>query len=106
MTGFNLNDLGDAYFEEKMREHEKYEAKRRADFFTALGIEDDGRFSPVMTREEYAAFRKNRKEIEGSAPKGARTVEVYFEFLAYEDVSYHYCFNNGSIYVTTTYIGD
>lgn len=92
--------------EEAMTEYQKHEAKRRCLFFKAMEIEDDGRLNPCMTEAEFRSFDKPCKESKYNELKGKTTVEVYFRFEPYHDVSYVYCFEDDTVYESRLYIGD
>ena len=94
------------YSEETMTEYQKREAERRRLFFKAIGIEDDGRLCPVMTKEEFGSFDKPCKELKYNELKGKTTVEVYFKFEPYHDVSFVYCFEDDTVYESRFYIGE
>lgn len=102
------------YDEEITNELDKLEQEKREAFFEALGVPDDGRLNATMTREEFYEFTN---EAEGGTHKvvskwesedieGKRMVEIYFEFAAYFDYGYAYCFDNGLVYESSRYIGD
>lgn len=94
------------YIDEQAAFYNDIENNRRKDFFAALNKEDDGRLSPVMTDKEFASFKENHILKNDHAPKGTRCVEIYFRFLAYQDVSYVYCFDDDCVYKTESNIGD
>lgn len=94
------------YQEETMSEYQKREAKRRRLFFKAIEIEDDGRLNPCMTEAEFRAFDKPCKASKYNELKGKTTVEVYFKFEPYHDVSYVYCFEDDTVYESRLYIGE
>lgn len=98
-------------FEEMSAAYQQQEQERRRLFFEALGIEDDGRRNPCMTREEFVAFSKGRKWIDADKVpykelKSKARVEVFFEFEPYHDVSYTYCKEDDTIYESRFYIGE
>ena len=80
--------------------------ERRALFFTALGIPDDGRFSPVMTRDEFLAFDKKIEVEKYGSLRGKKYIQVYAECAPYHDISYSYCFDDDTVYESSFYIGD
>ena len=94
------------YSEETISEYQKIEAKRRCLFFKAIGIEDDARLNPCLTEEEFLSFNKPCKESKYNELKGKTTVEVYFRFEPYHDVSYVYCFEDDTVYESRLYIGE
>ena len=102
---FGYTDIN-AYFEACAQTVRDDEAQRRKEFFEALGKKDDGRLSPVMTREEFYTFIEDRHVTDDDLPENARCVEVFYEFLAYETVVYLYCFDDAAVYVNTYYVGD
>lgn len=83
---------------------------RRQDFFTVLGVADDGRRELYMTPEEFFDFCNQKEMVEESKNykrfKGKKCVQIYFKFEPYEDVSYSYCFDEDCIVVSRFYIGD
>lgn len=95
-------------FDEMDVTSQQQEQGRRRLFFEAMGIPDDGRLNPVMTRDEFLAFCKGKKtenEKYGSL-RGKKSVQVYFEFAPYHDVSYLYCFDDDTVYESRFYIGE
>lgn len=97
------------YEEEPKEAYEQREAKRRSEFFSVLGIEDDGRRCPVMTKDEYAEFEKNkpeRSDLTYKDLKGKKSVEIYFKFEPYHDVSYSYYPDFDCVIESRLYIGD
>lgn len=94
------------YSEEPKETYEQREAEKRCLFFKAIGKEDDGRRNPIMTRDEFYAFNKPRKESKSVDLNGKKWVEIYFTFEAYCDVSYRYCFDDDTVYEARSYIGD
>lgn len=86
--------------------YQKQEQERRRLFFEAMGIPDDGRLDPVMTRDEFIAFCKVKKteNEKYGYPNGKTCVDVYFEFAPYHDVSYSYCFDDDTVYESRFYI--
>lgn len=95
-------------FEETAAAYQQQEQERRRLFFEAMGIPDDGRLSPVMTRDEFIAFCKVKKteNEKYGYPSGKTCVEVYFEFAPYHDISYSYCFDDDTVYESRFYIGE
>lgn len=89
-------------------DYEKLQLDKRKKFFDALGIDDDGRLNPVMTRDEFVAFCKVKKteNEKYGYPSGKMCVEVYFEFAPYHDISYSYCFDDDTVYESRYYIGE
>lgn len=95
-------------FDEMAAAYQQQEQERRLLFFEAMGIPDDGRLSPVMTRDEFLAFCKGKKtenEKYGSLC-GKKSVQVYFEFAPYHDIDYSYCFDDDTVYESRFYIGE
>lgn len=97
--------------EKQAAERAKREAEERKKFFEVLGIEDDGRLSAVMTRDEFLAFKKGKvfkeeKRLPQAFQKDKNRVYIYFEFEPYEDVSYNYFPDENCIVVSRFYIGD
>ncbi len=95
----------------QIAERAKREAEERKRFFAVLGIEDDGRRSAVMTREEFLAFSKGKvSKEENRLPqaflKGKTGVYIYFEFEPYHDVSYTYYPEENCIVESRFYVGD
>lgn len=86
--------------------YQKQEQERRRLFFEAMGIPDDERLNPVMSREEFLEFRKPRKDLGWDTLKGKKSVQVYFEFEPFHDVNYVYCFDDDTVYESRFYIGD
>lgn len=89
-------------------DYEKLQLDKRKKFFDALGIDDDGRLNPVMTRDEFIAFCKVKKteNEKYGYPSEKTCVEVYFEFAPYYDISYSYCFDDDTVYESRYYIGE
>lgn len=81
-------------------------AEQRKLFFEVIGQQDDGRLNAGFDRAEFAKFREGKRTVDGAPPKGKRAVEIYFDFEAYQDVSYSYCLDDDTIYVSRSYIGD
>lgn len=71
-----------------------------------MGIPDDGRFNPMLSEAELAAFIREHPIKESAPPRGATTVEIYFDFAPYEDISYDYNFDDDTVYVSSYSIGD
>lgn len=92
--------------DESLSKYQKMQKKRRILFFKAIEKEDDGRLNPVMTSDEFAAFDKPCKEYKYGELKGKTTVELYFKFEPYHDVSFEYCFEDDTVYESRLYIGD
>lgn len=80
--------------------------ERRALFFEAMGIPDDGRLNPVMTRDEFLAFDKRIEDEKYGALHGKKCIQVYAECAPYHDVSYSYCFDDDIVYESGFYIGE
>ena len=80
----------------------------RKRFFEILGIEDDGRREPMMTRDEFYKFSEEKYIVRNQElfPKGKEFVIIYFEFSAYTDDTYSYCEETNTIYCDSFYIGD
>lgn len=91
---------------ETMTEYDRHEQERRRLFFEAMKIPDDGRLSPVMTRDEFFAFHKKVVDAKSDSLHGKKYVEVYFEFAPYHDISYLYCFDDDTVYESRFYIGE
>lgn len=89
-------------------DYEKLQLDKRKKFFDALGIDDDGRLNPLMTRDEFIAFCKVKKteNEKYDSLRGKKCVQVYFEFAPYHDISYSYCFDDDTVYENRFYIGD
>ena len=100
MFDFNEDEMAAAY--------QQQEQERRRLFFEAMGIPDDGRLNPVMTRDEFLAFckGKNTENETYVALRGKKYVQVYFEFEPYHDVNYVYCFDDDTVYESRYYIGE
>ena len=79
---------------------------RREMFFEALGIPDDGRSTPTMTKEEFRAFDKPVVDYSYSKLIGKRNVEIFSKFEPYHDVSFIYCFDDDTVYENRFYIGE
>ena len=92
--------------EQFVSEYEKQEKKRRILFFEALGIEDDGRLNPTMTRDEFLAFDKPCIDSRKANLRGKTLVEIYFTFAEYYDYGYDYCFEDDTVYERCLYVGD
>ena len=88
--------------------YQKQEQERRRLFFEAMGIPDDGRLNPLMTRDEFLAFCKGKKteNEKYDSMRGKKSVRVYFEFAPYHDIDYSYCFDDDTVYENRFYIGD
>ena len=84
----------------------KWADERRALFFAALGIPDDGRMNAIMTRDEFLAFDKRIEDEKYGSLRGKKCIKVYAEFAPYHDVSYSYCFDDDTVYESRFYIGD
>ena len=95
-------------FEEMAAAYQQQEQERRRLFFEALGIPDDGRLNPLMTRDEFFAFCKGKKteNEKYDSLRGKKSVRVYFEFAAYQDIDYSYCFDDDTVYENRFYISD
>lgn len=91
---------------ERAEEMEKMNWKQRALFFKAIGRIEDGRRNPIMTEEEFLKFDKPCKEYKHSELKDKTTVEIYFKFEPYHDVTYVYCFEDDTVYENRFYIGE
>lgn len=89
-------------------DYEKLQLDKRKKFFDALGIDDDGRLNPLMTRDEFIAFCKVKKteNEKYDSLRGKKFVQVYFEVAPYHDISYSYCFDDDTVYESRFYIGD
>lgn len=74
--------------------------------FELLDKEDDGRFYDTMSKEEFTAFMRDRECSNSSIPENRRTVTIRTECEPYHDVSYIYCFDNDTVYVSRYYIGE
>ena len=115
MAEFSLKEVMNfVHGEELMNELDKLEQERREMFFEALGIPDDGRLNPVMTRKE---FREFTNEAEGGThkvvsnwkeedTKDKKMVSIYGDFGAYVNYDYAYCFDDGLVYESSLYVGD
>ena len=88
--------------------YQKQEQERRRLFFEAMGIPDDGRLNPLMTRDEFLAFCKGKKteNEKYDSMRGKKSVRVYFEFAPYHDIDDSYCFDDDTVYENRFYIGD
>ena len=88
--------------------YQKQKQERRRLFFEAMGIPDDGRLNPLMTRDEFLAFCKGKKteNEKYDSMRGKKSVRVYFEFAPYHDIDYSYCFDDDTVYENRFYIGD
>ncbi len=95
-------------FEEMAAAYQQREQERRHLFFEAMGIPDDGRLNPMMTRDEFLAFckGKNTENEKYDSLRGKKYVQVYFELAPYHDISYSYCFDDDTVYESRFYIGD
>lgn len=95
-------------FEEMAAAYQQREQERRRLFFEAMGIPDDGRLNPLMTRDEFLAFCKGKKteNEKYDSLRGKKSVHVYFEFAPYHDIDYSYCFDDDTVYENRFYIGD
>lgn len=93
---------------ETVSEYDKRQQERRRLFFKAMGIADDGRLNPQMTRDEFLAFDKLRKDENKNWQylKDKTLVEIFFEFASYYDISYSYCFEDDVVYESRFYVGD
>ena len=89
-------------------DYEKLQLDKRKKFFDALGIDDDGRLNPLMTRDEFIAFCKVKKteNEKYDSLRGKKCVQVYFELAPYHDISYSYCFDDDTVYESRYYIGE
>ena len=92
--------------EEFASDYEKREKKQRLMLFKVLGIEDDGRRCSRMTEEEFRSFNKPCKDSHEGDLEGKTCVEIYFNFEAFYDVAYDYCFEDDTVYERRLYIGD
>ena len=110
----------DDIYEVTMTHEEKFIAQKNANklknselrqrIFALLGTEDDGRYEPLMTKEEFEAFSKNKKinyiykqsfqEIKN------QSVLVYLKFAPYSDDSYYYNEKTQEFFVVLDPIGD
>lgn len=95
-------------FDEMAAAYQQQEQERRRLFFEALGIPDDGRLNPLMTRDEFLAFckGKNTENAKCGSLSGRKCIQVYFEFAPYHDISYSYCFDDDTVYESRFYIGE
>lgn len=59
-----------------------------------------------MTRDEFNRFRKYHEVADDNEKVPEDAEEVYYEFAAYEDVSYMYSPSTGKIYERRYYVGD
>ena len=82
--------------------------KARTRFFSAMGIEDDGRKEPLMTREEYLNFFEDKLVLDAEHInlKNKDLIRIYFEFEPYHDLTVYYCPSENIIYESRFYIGD
>ena len=78
----------------------------RAQFFNVVGLKDDGRKDLHLSRQEFRTFAAGKEFLEAPLPRGAKTIEVFFEFEPNYDVNYVYCFDDERIYESRLYIGD
>ncbi len=101
-----IDVLNALWKEEPSTDYKRREAERRKLFFKAIGKSDDGRFNPVLTREEFKNFCDGHQVSDKHPPKGGLRVEVFFEQAAYYDYSYDYCFDDDTIYEGSFYVGD
>ena len=91
---------------EMQRKHAERVAEQRKLFFKALGIEDDGRLNPKMTRDEFLAFDKPCVDSCKADLKGKTLVEIYYTFAEFYDYGYDYCFEDDTVYERSFYVGD
>lgn len=108
MTDEIMKALDRLYEPETASEYDRQQRERRRLFFKAMGIADDGRLNPQMTRDEFLAFSKPRKSADENWKylKGKTLVEIFFEFAPYYDISYRYCFEDDAVYESRYYVGD
>ena len=99
--------------DEFRKDMEREKSERRALFFKALGIDDDGRRHPVMTEEEFREFVKVKpcKDDDylsnGYVPtRGKTTVVIFEKYAPFYDISFKYCFEDDTVYEYWFYIGD
>lgn len=65
----------------------KREARER--FFSAVGIPDDGRKEPFLTKDELKSFTAGKQTAKTAG--GKPCVTIYYEQEAYGDRTYSYC---------------
>lgn len=98
-AAYNELNIGDAfsffreYYElENKLGHLLYElGKREARerFFSAVGIPDDGRKEPFLTKDELKSFTAGKQTAKTA--HGKPCVPIYYEQEAYGDRTYSYC---------------
>lgn len=110
----------DDIYEVTMTHEEKLMAQKNANklknpelrkrIFTLLETEDDGRYEPLMTKEEFEAFSKNKKINYLYSPSfkeiQSKSVLVYIKFASYSDDSYYYNEQTQEFFVVSALIGD
>jgi hypothetical protein len=87
--------------------YQERRAAQRKLLFELLDKDDDGRLYDTMTFDEFLTFTKSRNcDTEHCIPYNSKTVTIRTECEPYHDVSYIYCFDNDTVYVSRYYIGE
>lgn len=87
LTFFREYDELESKLEYLLYELSKREARER--FFSAVGIPDDGRKEPFLTKDELKSFTAGKQTAKTAG--GKPCVTIYYEQEAYGDRTYSYC---------------